>query len=102
MNTTHSTLLRLSPFGAAALVLVTSASLADPPPAAVLTVRVSQLRSNDGLVGCSLYSSPRGFPTDSSAALQRRWCAIKDKASTCAFDPVPAGSPATLDLRMGY
>jgi uncharacterized protein (DUF2141 family) len=74
-----------------ALALVASASLADPSTTAVLTVSVSQLRSDDGQVGCALYNSAKGFPTDSAAALQRRWCPIKDKTSTCSFDPIPAG-----------
>jgi uncharacterized protein (DUF2141 family) len=38
-----------------------------------------------------IYSSPKGFPKDSSAALQRRWCPVANSASTCAFDPIPAG-----------
>jgi uncharacterized protein (DUF2141 family) len=75
-------------------VLVPAASAADPPVTAVLTVRISQLRSNDGQVGCSLYTSAEGFPTDSSKAVQRRWCPIKDRASTCVFDPIPAGTYA--------
>jgi hypothetical protein len=42
-------------------------------------------------VGCSLYGSAKGFPTDSSAALQRRWCPIDKDTSRCAFDPIVAG-----------
>jgi uncharacterized protein (DUF2141 family) len=81
------------------LALVTSlpaasTSLADPPPTGVLTVRISQLRSNDGQVGCMVYNSAKGFPTDPSAALQRRWCGIVSGASTCAFDPLPAATYA--------
>jgi uncharacterized protein (DUF2141 family) len=78
-----------------ATLLVSSASAADPPaPSGVLTVRVSQLRSNNGQVGCMIYGSPKGFPTDSSAALQRRWCALDKGASACVFDPIPAGDYA--------
>ncbi|HZU84974.1 MAG TPA: DUF2141 domain-containing protein [Polyangiaceae bacterium] len=79
---------------ACALLLAPSASIADTPRTGVLTVRLSRLRSNSGQVGCTLYDSPRGFPTDSSAALQRRWCAIDSGASTCSFDPIPAGTYA--------
>ncbi|HEY8091212.1 MAG TPA: DUF2141 domain-containing protein, partial [Polyangiaceae bacterium] len=77
-----------------AMVLVASASQADPPRTGVLTVRLTGLRSNSGQVGCTIYSSAAGFPTDSSAALQRRWCPIASAASTCAFDPIPAGKYA--------
>jgi uncharacterized protein (DUF2141 family) len=38
-----------------------------------------------------IYDSPKGFPTDPSAALQRRWCPIDRTTSLCAFDPLPAG-----------
>jgi uncharacterized protein (DUF2141 family) len=79
---------------AAALMLATATSAADPPPAGVLTVRISQLHSNDGQVGCMIFGSARGYPTDPSAALQRRWCPIAAGASACAFDPLPAGTYA--------
>jgi uncharacterized protein (DUF2141 family) len=79
---------------AGALLLIPSISIADAPATGALTVRLSQLRSNDGQVGCTLYNSAKGFPTDSSAALQRLWCTITSKSSTCAFDPVPAGTYA--------
>ena len=79
----------------AAAVLVTATRLhAGPVPTGVLGVRVSQLRSNDGQVGCLLYASSKGFPTDPSAAAQKRWCAIHDQASSCSFDPIPAGTYA--------
>ena len=92
--------MRVAVIAAGGVVLVVAAtSSADQPappaaPTGVLTVRVSQLRSNDGQVGCTLYSSARGFPTDASAASQRRWCAIGNKTSTCAFDPIAAGTYA--------
>jgi uncharacterized protein (DUF2141 family) len=41
-----------------------------------------------------VYNSPKGFPTDASAALQRRWCGISGAASTCVFDPIPSGTYA--------
>lgn len=76
-----------------ATVLASATSVADTPASGVLTVRLS-LRSNDGQVGCALYKSADGFPTDPSKAVQMRWCSIKDKSSTCAFDPIPAGTYA--------
>ena len=78
----------------AVTVPCTTYARADAVPAAVLTVRLASLRSNNGQVGCMIYSSAKGFPTDSSAALQRLWCPIANGASTCAFDPIPAGTYA--------
>lgn len=75
-------------------LLTATLCAADAPPTAVLTVSVTNLRSSNGQVGCMIYSSARGFPTDSSAALQRRWCPITGASSTCAFDPIPAGTYA--------
>jgi uncharacterized protein (DUF2141 family) len=77
-----------------AVLLLTSSSFADPAPTGVLTVRIAQLRSNSGQVGCTIYNSPRGFPTDSTAALQRLWCSIENASATCAFAPLPAGTYA--------
>jgi uncharacterized protein (DUF2141 family) len=71
-------------------LLVAAPSQADPTPTGALTVRISQLRSNNGQVGCMIYNSAKGFPTDPSAALQRLWCPIANAGSTCAFAPLPA------------
>ena len=75
----------------AATLLAVSPSPADAPATGVLTLRVTSLRSNNGQVGCTIYSSAKGFPKDSSMALQRLWCPIADAASTCTFDPIKAG-----------
>jgi uncharacterized protein (DUF2141 family) len=77
-----------------AILLAQSTGWAEPPPTGVLTVNVVGLRSNNGQVGCTVYNSAKGFPTDASAALQRRWCPIANAASTCAFDPIPTGTYA--------
>lgn len=73
------------------ILFASAAGMADPPATAVLTIKITSLRSNAGQVGCTIYDSANGFPTDSSAALQRKWCPIANAASTCAFDPIPAG-----------
>lgn len=77
-----------------ATLVAASLCMADPMPSGVLTVKITNLRSNNGQVGCMIYNSAKGFPTDSSAALQRRWCPIASSASTCAFDPIAAGTYA--------
>jgi uncharacterized protein (DUF2141 family) len=70
-------------------------ALADSPPAkGTLTVNLSQLRSNKGKVGCTLYDGPRGFPTDPTAAIQTKWCAIDGTTSSCRFDALAAGTYA--------
>lgn len=77
-----------------ALCLPPAAVVAGNAPAGVVTVAVSQLRSNEGRVGCALYKSAEGFPTDPSKATQMRWCSIENKGATCSFEPVPAGTYA--------
>ena len=79
-------------FGLAAALL--SAAATAEQSKGVLSVKVSQLRSNDGQVGCALYASDAGFPTDPSKAAQMKWCPIKDKSSKCSFDPILAGTYA--------
>ena len=75
----------------AAVLLAISPSSADVPATGVLTVQITSLRSNNGQIGCMVYNSAKGFPKDSSAAVQRRWCPITNATSICAFDPIPAG-----------
>jgi uncharacterized protein (DUF2141 family) len=80
--------------GATWLAASSSIAVADPPPVAPLAVKVSGLRTSEGQVGCTVYASAKGFPTDSSAALQRLWCPIANAAATCTFAPIPAGTYA--------
>src|SRR5579863_353208 len=61
---------------------------------APLTVLVSGLRSAKGKVGCALFTGPHGFPKDPNAAAQRLWCRIDHASSTCAFEPIAAGTYA--------
>jgi uncharacterized protein (DUF2141 family) len=75
-------------------LLPTSRSSAVGPRTGSITVLVAGLRSNGGQVDCALYNSAKGYPSDASAALQRRFCPIDKSTSVCAFDPVPAGTYA--------
>jgi len=61
---------------------------------AAFSVRVTSVRSNLGKVGCTLYDSARGFPTDARAARQQRWCKIEAGVAVCTFDPIRAGTYA--------
>jgi len=79
----------------AALLLGVGDSRAEGPAAtAVLSARLVELRNGKGKIGCLLYASAKGFPTDASAAAQVKWCPIANKESSCSFDPVPAGTYA--------
>jgi uncharacterized protein (DUF2141 family) len=70
-----------------AVLFVASLSTADTPPTAVLSMRVSQLRSNDGQVGTVVSNHAKGFMGPPTF----------DKAKF-SF----SGSATALDLRMGY
>jgi uncharacterized protein (DUF2141 family) len=77
------------------LSLLPSPSAADSAPiTGAITVQVAGLRSNDGQVGCSLHNSAKAFPRDAAAAVETRFCPISERASVCAFQPVPAGTYA--------
>ncbi len=89
---------RSSPGRRAASLIATALSLcalsaAAAPPMAVLTMRLA-LRNSNGQVGCLLFASDKGFPKDSNAAAQRKWCPISSSQSVCSFDPIPAGTYA--------
>lgn len=84
----------VSSLATATTVLFGALGAAADPPTAVLSVKLTNLRSDNGQVGCTLYKSEKGFPTDASTAAQKRWGTIASKSSTCSFDPIPAGTYA--------
>ena len=90
-------MLRLSRFVrlslAAAVALVTAWASADAETKAVLTIRLG-LRNAKGQVGCLLFNTPKGYPGDENAAIQRRWCSITGAESVCPFEPMGAGTYA--------
>jgi uncharacterized protein (DUF2141 family) len=77
-----------------AMVLCAMGARADASSTGVLSVRLVELRSNSGTIGCALFSAGRGFPKDRSAAAQTKWCPIANRESTCSFEPIPAGTYA--------
>ena len=77
---------------ATALSLCALSAAADASTA-MLTMRLA-LRNSNGQVGCLLFTSEKGFPKDSNAAAQRKWCPTANSASVCSFDPIPAGTYA--------
>ena len=80
-------------FLGATISLVAASAGAEAQAKAALTVRLAP-RNDKGQVGCTLFNSEKGFPKDSGAALQRKWCAIQKSESVCRFDPIPAGTYA--------
>jgi uncharacterized protein (DUF2141 family) len=78
--------------------LVALPCLADDAPADAqahgrLSLRFLGLHSDRGRIGCALFTSPKGFPSDRSSALQQHWCKV-DQIQACAFEPVPASTYA--------
>jgi len=57
----------------------------------LIHVEVVGLHNDIGQVGCTVYSSGDGFPTDPSKALQKTLTPIKDEKATCDFTGLPAG-----------
>lgn len=55
-----------------------------------VVVRVTGVRESLGQIGCSLFSSPQGFPMDNSAA-SVVWLPAETQGATCRFDNVPEG-----------
>lgn len=86
--------LALLVFPAAALIAEHASRADEPASTAVLSVRLLDLRNDDGRIGCALYASEKGFPKDRRAAAQEKWCSIASRRSVCTFDPIPAGTYA--------
>ncbi len=63
-------------------------------PSPTFAAQVIDLHSNEGQVGCMLYDSAKGFPTDPLAAKQRVFCAIENNAALCVFVPPGPGTYA--------
>jgi uncharacterized protein (DUF2141 family) len=78
---------------AASLAFASPLAIADGAPTAVLSIWLG-LRNSAGQVGCMLFASDKGYPKDSTAAMQRKWCSISSSESVCSFDPIPAGTYA--------
>jgi uncharacterized protein (DUF2141 family) len=64
--------------------------------AAVLHVRVVNLRSSTGQVICTLFNSPAAFPSDSSKAVGQIAAPIKDGAAVCSFGGLAPGKYALV------
>src|ERR1700731_2410064 len=78
----------------ACLALIAVAWIISPRQARaedLIHVDVVGLHNDVGQVGCNIYSSSAGFPTDPSKALHGVLTPIKDKKATCDFSGLPKG-----------
>src|SRR5436190_14294649 len=73
--------------------LISTLSCGLTQPAGRLSVTVTGLRNNDGVVRCALFNSPAAFP---KAGQEWRGviAPIRDRQATCVFSGVPAGNYA--------
>ena len=60
----------------------------------VLNVEVQNIEADKGSIGCSLWSTDDGFPSDSEKALQSVTLKSKGKKATCVFKNVKPGTYA--------
>lgn len=58
-----------------------------------LVVKVTGIRSAEGQIGCALFSSERGFPSQADGA-QTIWLPADPAGVQCVFDRVPPGTYA--------
>ncbi|HEY0469318.1 MAG TPA: DUF2141 domain-containing protein [Polyangiaceae bacterium] len=86
---------RTPAYALVALFLLSTASASSAVPG--LHASVKGLRNAKGRVGCLLFDSPDGFPSDQKKARQRALGVIADGAAVCQFD-VPTGSYAIVAM----
>lgn len=72
---------------AASLALVSTSSFAND---AEITIRVTNVTSNQGEVGCALFPAGSAFPMDATGARQL-WQKAEPAGVTCRFDKVAPG-----------
>jgi len=59
-----------------------------------ITVKVVDLRSNDGKVGLTLFNAEEGFPSEPDNAIAKKYIEIKDKTAQATFENVAEGKYA--------
>ena len=79
----------------AALGLSVAASAEETPPAdGTLTVKVSNVQTDKGQIGCSLYTGKDGFPSEPEKAAKRMFVTPKAGKASCVFEGVKPGTYA--------
>ncbi|MDB5108648.1 MAG: hypothetical protein JWM69_1589 [Candidatus Binatus sp.] len=59
-----------------------------------IEIDVRGFRNNNGLLGCSLFNGPEGFPRNRSKVLMHQHVPIHDGHAECVFTGLPAGTYA--------
>ena len=63
-------------------------------PADAIVVQVSNLQSDEGQIGCAIFSNEDGFPSKSEKADKQIFVKSKAKKATCTFEGVKPGTYA--------
>jgi uncharacterized protein (DUF2141 family) len=78
----------------AILLVLALAAEAEPSASATIRAVVSEVRNRSGRVGCSVYDSAEGFPSESAKAIQRHWVEIAGSSVVCEFTGLRPGTYA--------
>lgn len=78
---------------AAILISITPLACAGGP---AIEIEVVGLRNDTGQVGCSLFASPDGFPSDGDKVVRHVWALIEGRKALCTFAGMPAGRYAVV------
>lgn len=79
----------------AALGLAIPASAEDAPAdSGILTVSITNIQNEKGQIGCSLYASDKGFPSEREKAKVRMFVKQSAGKATCTFKGVKPGTYA--------
>lgn len=79
----------------AVLGLSVGASAEEAPPAdGSLTIKITNIQNNKGQIGCSLYASKDGFPSEPDKAKAQMFVKHGGGTATCVFKDVRPGTYA--------
>ena len=93
-------MLRKTPFELTLIVVallgLSAAASAEEAPAAdgTLTVKITNIPSPKGQIGCSLFASKDGFPSEANKAKAQMFVKHDGKTATCTFENVKVGTYA--------
>jgi uncharacterized protein (DUF2141 family) len=79
---------------AGAILLISSAALAQAPQGNQIHVEIAGLRNDSGQVLCSLFSSAGDFPKKTEKAIDHSASVITDRHAVCEFSGVAPGTYA--------
>jgi uncharacterized protein (DUF2141 family) len=79
-----------------AVLGLSAAASAEEAPAAdgTLTVKITNIPNLKGQIGCSLFASKDGFPSEADKAKAQMFVRHDGKSATCTFEKVKAGTYA--------